>query len=126
MDDKRVREWAEALDNELTYTFGIDSVEGIEQAAKKLLSEAIAEYKEDAERYRHLMREGQHLGVTITETHTHRCMRCKHEFFCFAPKLCKAFRDVLPRVVVQGPSGEIEMFEHVCGNAARKSESERG
>lgn len=46
-------------------------------------------------------------------SHTHKCMRCDEDFYCLTPDTCKAGPDVMPRVVVQGPSGP-QIFEHVC------------
>lgn len=45
--------------------------------------------------------------------HAHKCMRCDAEFYCLYPEVCKASKNVMPRVIVPGPNGP-EVFEHVC------------
>lgn len=61
-------------------------------------------------------------------THTHRCMRCNEEMYCLSPDRCKAGENVLPRIMVIGPNGQPQLFEHVCGKLAMPASvpSERG
>ena len=49
-------------------------------------------------------------------THTHNCMRCGGSFFCLSPATCKAGQSVMPRIVVPGPEGTPQIFEHVCAS----------
>lgn len=43
--------------------------------------------------------------------HKHRCMRCRQEFDCSSPDVCKANYDVLPTVVIRTPWG-LKVIEH--------------
>ena len=47
-------------------------------------------------------------------SHIHKCMRCGESFFCLSPATCKANESVMPRIVVPGPDGKPQVFEHVC------------
>jgi len=58
---------------------------------------------------------GNDESCPVLGTHTHKCMRCGTEFFCFTPDVCKAKEEVMPRVAVRGPRGSVLFFEHVCG-----------
>jgi hypothetical protein len=52
MDDKRIREWTSRWVDHIRLSSTLFPT--LESAGRELLSEAIAEYKEDAERYRFL------------------------------------------------------------------------
>lgn len=58
-------------------------------------------------------------------THTHNCMRCGDSFFCFVPTNCKAGLNVMPRIVVPGPNGKPQVFEHVCAPEKRSPMNEK-